>query len=58
MNKFIELGECILPDIEANTAEAQRMLSDKTNTELVEIIIKLLDLLMSYNHDFNAKAAE
>ena len=56
MSNVTDIEESVLASAGISDVEMQRMLSDKTNDELIEVIKILLDLLMFYNHEINIAA--
>ena len=53
MSNVTDIEESVLASAGISDVEIQRMLSNKTNDELIEVIKILLDLLMFYNHEIN-----
>lgn len=56
MSNVTDVEESVLASAGISDVEIQRMLSNKTNDELIEVIKILLDLLMFYNHEINIAA--
>lgn len=56
MSNVTDIEESVLASAGISDVEMQRMLSNKTNDELIEVIKILLDLLMFYNHEINIAA--
>lgn len=56
MSNLTDIEESVLASAGISDVEIQRMLSNKTNDELIEVIKILLDLLMFYNHEINIAA--
>lgn len=56
MSNLTDIEESVLASAGISNVEIQRMLSNKTNDELIEVIKILLDLLMFYNHEINIAA--
>ena len=56
MSNVTDIEESVLASAGISDVEMQRMLSNKTNDELIEVIKILLDLLMLYNHEINIAA--
>lgn len=56
MSNVTDIEESVLASAGISDVEIQRMLSNKTNDELIEVIKILLDLLMFYNHEINIAA--
>ena len=56
LRNVTDIEESVLASAGISDVEIQRMLSNKTNDELIEVIKILLDLLMFYNHEINIAA--
>ena len=56
MSNVTDIEESVLASAGISDVEMQRILSNKTNDELIEVIKILLDLLMFYNHEINIAA--
>ena len=56
MSNLTDIEESVLASAGISDVEIQRILSNKTNDELIEVIKILLDLLMFYNHEINIVA--